>query len=64
MSDAPIAGRSFPQCDTCVNREYDPFECKRCVEGSHWQRDDDDVDWLTMHEFKGVLEKEAGEQDE
>ncbi|MDY7537595.1 hypothetical protein QN372_00380 [Undibacterium sp. RTI2.1] len=36
MSDS-VKGKGFDQCADCVNAEYDPFQCKKCKEGSRFE---------------------------
>lgn len=30
-------GKGFPECDTCVNADLDPFQCRTCKNGSNWE---------------------------
>lgn len=32
----------FAFCRTCVNLEYDPFQCRSCDEGSNYEHNGDD----------------------
>lgn len=47
----------FPICHECINREFDPFQCKACDGKSHFEsiasneNDDDDAEDLTFVEF-------------
>lgn len=34
----------YPECDTCINREYDPFQCESCNHGSNYEPEDDGED--------------------
>ena len=33
---------SYPECDSCLNREYDPFECEECVDADHYIPEDEE----------------------
>lgn len=46
-------GKGFPECATCVNREFDPFECEKCKEGSNWEGEDDSEE-ITIHDLKNI----------
>ena len=35
-------GRGYPGCDSCINKEYDPFECEDCDDESNWEGDESD----------------------
>lgn len=30
----------FKECLTCVNREYDPFQCQGCVKASNYEAEE------------------------
>lgn len=34
----------YAECDSCINREYDPFECESCEDASNFEPYDDDMD--------------------
>lgn len=34
----------YPECDTCINREFDPFQCESCNNGSNYEPEDDGED--------------------
>ncbi|MDR9847036.1 hypothetical protein [Herbaspirillum huttiense] len=44
-------GKGYDECDSCVNAEFDPFECDDCEDGSNWEPFDSDGE-LTTHELK------------
>lgn len=46
----------YPECDTCINREHDPFACEDCDEGSNYEPEDtededDDFEELPYDKF-------------
>lgn len=51
----------YPQCETCVNREFDPFQCAECVDGRNYEphdsTDDDtyEAEELSLSEFRQLL---------
>ncbi|MFM0095653.1 hypothetical protein PQQ87_08570 [Paraburkholderia nemoris] len=51
-------GKGFPECQSCINRQHDPFECETCDDGSNYEppEDDDEVDVMTIMEFRDWLE--------
>lgn len=44
----------FPDCENCINKEYDPFQCERCEDGSNCELEDD-TEELTYAEFIDLL---------
>lgn len=40
----------YPECATCINREYDPFECESCTEASNYEEESDEEE-LSYPEF-------------
>lgn len=49
--------QNYECCETCINREFDPFECEDCDEGSNYIGEDDE-------EMKGVAPSDVdGEPD-
>ena len=42
-------GKGYPGCASCINREFDPFECDECEDESHWESDgnEDESQWGT-----------------
>lgn len=56
----------FPECRSCINREYDPFECKTCKDGSNQEtqevvnQENDLVEELSISEFIDVMKGEHG----
>lgn len=39
-----LNSRDYPECDTCINREYDPFACEDCNDGSNYEPEDSEED--------------------
>lgn len=52
------ASKGFKECATCVNREYDPFQCKKCENGDRWESDDDE-DEDTLDDLRAIIFKEV-----
>jgi hypothetical protein len=54
----PRAGRGYPGCASCVNRELDPFQCATCSSESNWEGfsdegpDVDSVEDMDLDEFR------------
>ena len=48
-------GKGFPGCDSCINRELDPFQCRTCDNESNWEGDaepeEDISEDFTLAEF-------------
>lgn len=47
----------YPECEGCINRELDPFQCEDCEDACNFEPyeddfDDDDVEDMTIDEFK------------
>lgn len=40
----------YPECETCLNREYDPFQCDMCEEGSHYENEDSE-EFMTLQDL-------------
>lgn len=57
MSKTP--GKGFPGCESCLNREHDPFQCKSCEDESNWEGsdtiDDEPYEDMTLDEFRDFL---------
>jgi hypothetical protein len=53
-----MARCSTPQCEGCINREFDPFRCDTCVEGSNWEGENTEEE-LTYAEFKDLFGEAA-----
>ena len=53
-----MTAKRFPECDRCVNYEYDPFECESCVKGDGFEpqgpEDENIYDEMTISEFAEV----------
>lgn len=55
----------FPECRSCINREFDPFQCGSCESGSNLEtqeenEQDNDVEEMTITEFIDVMKGEHG----
>jgi hypothetical protein len=48
----------YEECETCINKEYDPFQCETCEDGSNYESDDD-AESLTITEFAEMMRKAA-----
>ncbi|UUZ75502.1 hypothetical protein LP414_27690 [Polaromonas sp. P1(28)-13] len=53
---AKCDGRGYPGCDSCINREHDPFQCEECDDESNWEGDefgeaDDVVEDISMSDL-------------
>jgi len=51
--------KGWPECNSCINREFDPFKCENCAAGGNYESEDD-MDALTVHELLNMMR----EQDE
>lgn len=46
-----MSGRNIPiECEGCINRIFDPFQCESCKKGSNYEGEDDSEE-LTYAEF-------------
>ena len=51
----------FVECETCVNKEFDPFRCSTCRNGSNYEGEsccdegDGDIDAQTLSEIIDLL---------
>lgn len=57
-------GNEYKECAICINRELDPSECEECEEAGNFEggdetKDAEEVEWLTFHEFRNYMLKEA-----
>ena len=46
----------FPECEHCMNKEFDPFQCDDCDEASNFEpyeaeEEDSSVEEMNIHEF-------------
>lgn len=48
----------FPECEGCINRELDPFQCGTCINGSKFEGEDTSEE-LTYDEFVDFIRGEA-----
>ena len=45
----------FPECEDCINRELDPFQCESCEDACNFEPYDDEsesFETMTISEFK------------
>jgi hypothetical protein len=40
MSNTKANG-GYPECDSCLNREFDPFQCESCDDGSNYEPEEE-----------------------
>lgn len=47
---------SFEECDTCVNEEFDPFQCEDCEDASNYEpiEEYDEEEAMTLDEFRNL----------
>ena len=50
-------GNGYPECESCINGEFDPFECDDCEDGSNWEGEDEEFA-LANNELKVIRLKE------
>lgn len=55
----------FPECESCINWKFDPFECQACKDGSNLEtqeveNQENDVEELTISEFIDYMKDENG----
>lgn len=46
------------ECEGCINHNFDPFRCKGCINGSHYEGEDD-TEELTYAEFIDLIQEPA-----
>ncbi len=46
-------------CEACINREFDPFQCDTCDDGSNFDDGEGDVEEMSYKDFIKMLNKEA-----
>lgn len=56
--DAMTVKCRYPECDSCINKEFDPFQCDTCEDGSNYESEDDSEE-LTYAEFKDLFRNAA-----
>lgn len=56
----PRCGR-FAECRTCINREFDPFQCETCEDASNYEPEEegDDIEDIDYGEFLGLIRQAA-----
>jgi len=52
------AGKGYDYCDSCINAEFDPFQCDDCDNGSNYEGEDES-EALTVHDLKTIMFKKA-----
>lgn len=67
-AETPVASNKFPECETCVNREFDPFACEECEDADLYEPEDEGaadyaeaVD-MNISEFKHYWETNNGNE--
>lgn len=55
----------FPECRICINREFDPFQCDSCENGSNLETQEvndqeNDTEEMTITEFIDIMRDEHG----
>lgn len=59
LKSSVMGGKSrYPECDSCINREFDPFQCAECKNGSNYEGEDDS-EKLSYHEFLDLMKESA-----
>lgn len=56
MSSLPHCTKHYSECDTCLNREYDPFRCLRCKAGDHYEDENNLQDSITLQQLIKEIE--------
>lgn len=46
------------ECEGCINREFDPFRCDACIDGSNYEGEDAEEE-LSYAEFKDLFKEAA-----
>lgn len=55
-----LCTRQYRDCDTCLNREYDPFRCVRCKSGDHYEDEENTREFITLQQLiKEIEDKEC-----
>jgi hypothetical protein len=50
----------YPECGSCLNREFDPFQCEDCEDASNYEPDEDgdledQAEDMTLDEFRSLI---------
>ena len=67
QAETPVKCDKYPECETCINREFDPFACEDCEDGSNYEPEDDDdyedtdSEDMNITEFKQYWESNSYE---
>lgn len=50
----------FAECATCINREFDPFQCQDCTDASNYEPEDegDEPESMDYDDFLILLRSE------
>lgn len=56
--DMARGNKGYPECESCVNREFDPFQCDSCEDGSNYESEEEQ-DFLTIHDLIDMLKEAA-----
>ena len=54
----PTTKCRYAECEGCINKECDPFQCDTCVDGSNFEGEDDSEE-LTYAEFIDIFGRAA-----
>lgn len=65
--EVPVkAEDKFPECESCINRVYDPEMCEDCIDACNYEPGDeeddffeDDSEEMTLQEFKDFWKNAA-----
>jgi hypothetical protein len=49
--------RHYQECEGCVNKEFDPFQCETCIDGSNCESEDTSEE-LTYDQFMNMVRGE------
>lgn len=62
---------TFPECESCINREFDPDQCEDCDDASNYEPDEEEdmgsvpddeevVEEMTYDDFKSMFFEGSG----
>ena len=66
-AEVPVASDKYPECENCVNREFDPFACEDCEDADNYEPEDSAADDfeesvdMNISEFKHYWENNGNE---
>jgi hypothetical protein len=55
MKIIPIKAQ-YPECENCVNREHDPFQCEECEGGDRFEPYEDEEEMVTEMTYPEFIE--------